>query len=64
MKDYEEARKGLDTILTGLRNTTLDAAFTPEHHELRTLHDFLDENGVQKQLQEIQDIIARADVRY
>ncbi|RPB22261.1 hypothetical protein L211DRAFT_789118 [Terfezia boudieri ATCC MYA-4762] len=60
-KEYEEAQTGLSNILTSLRDTTLDPAFTPDREEPRTLHDFVDDAGVEKHLGEVQGIVARAD---
>ncbi|KAF8473972.1 autophagy-related protein 17 [Kalaharituber pfeilii] len=60
-KDFEEARTGLTNILSNLQNTVLDPAFTPERTEPRTLHDFVDDAGVDKLLAEIHGIIGKAE---
>ncbi|KAI5787039.1 autophagy-related protein 17 [Peziza echinospora] len=59
--DFEEAKRGLSNILTNLKNTTLDPAFSPKRQDPRTLHDFVDDAGVDRQWTEIQSMIDRAE---
>ena len=47
LRDLDTADARLQTTLDQLRSTMVDAAFRPADEEARSLHDFVDEGGVE-----------------